>query len=135
MAALESIIPVVEVASRAGEEFVQLYYESIDKRRHVMAPLYSDASQFLWNGWCGHGLAQVMQLLQRVPSSEHTLHTLDCQPVAAAACNGSTQVLVSTEGHVKYDGDGKTHCFSQQFVLLSEDGVWKILSDCFRFIG
>ena len=54
---------------------------------------------------------------------------------AALAFGGATAVLVSAEGQVKYETEKKSHGFTQQFVLLQQDGVWKIASDCFRFIG
>lgn len=50
------------------------------------------------------------------------------------AIPGQTTVLVVVEGLVKYDGH-KIHRFSQNFLLTAEGGtVWKVASDCFRFI-
>lgn len=56
-----------------------------------------------------------------------------CAPTAQVY-GGATAVLVSAEGSVQYESEGKPHNFTQQFVLLEQDGVWKIASDCFRFL-
>ena len=50
-----------------------------------------------------------------------------------AASPGQTSILVVTEGWVKYDGHDD-ESFSQNFLLAEQSGVWKIVSDCFRFI-
>lgn len=50
------------------------------------------------------------------------------------AIPGQTTVLVVVEGLVKFDGHKAEH-FSQNFLLTAEGGtVWKVASDCFRFI-
>ena len=50
------------------------------------------------------------------------------------AIPGQTTVLVIVEGLVKFDGH-KAEQFSQNFLLTAEGGkVWKVASDCFRFI-
>ena len=48
------------------------------------------------------------------------------------ASPGQTSILVATEGTVKYEGN-RERPFSQNFVLTEQSGVWKIVSDCFRF--
>ena len=50
-----------------------------------------------------------------------------------AASPGQTSILVVTEGRVKYDGH-EDESFSENFLLAEQSGVWKIVSDCFRFI-
>ena len=48
---------------------------------------------------------------------------------------GQTTVLVSCEGVVKFDGHSNDQeLFSQNFLLTKQGGVWKIGSDCFRFL-
>ncbi|KAL9973427.1 hypothetical protein ACROYT_G019889 [Oculina patagonica] len=126
----------IDQATQAGEEFSNVYYETFDKRRHLMSKLYSENTTIIWNGnLVNGGSAKVTEFFNGLPATEHTLHSLDCQPVSDQAIPGQTTVLVVTEGTVKYDGH-QAKQFSQNFLLTAEGGkVWKVASDCFRFIG
>ena len=44
-----------------------------------------------------------------------------------------TTILVTAEGTVSF-GDGRPEYFNQNFMLTALDNVWKIASDCFRYI-
>ncbi|XP_068719163.1 NTF2-related export protein 1-like [Montipora capricornis] len=125
-----------EQATQAGEEFSNVYYETFDKRRHLMSKLYSSDTTIVWNGNVVKGGSEVVtEFFNSLPATEHTLHTLDCQPVSDQAIPGQTTVLVVVEGLVKFDGHKAEH-FSQNFLLTAEGGtVWKVASDCFRFIS
>ncbi|KAK2551106.1 NTF2-related export protein 2 [Acropora cervicornis] len=124
-----------EQATQAGEEFSNVYYETFDKRRHLMSKLYSSDTTIVWNGNVVKGGSEVVtEFFNGLPATEHTLHSLDCQPVSDHAIPGQTTVLVIVEGLVKFDGH-KAELFSQNFLLTAEGGkVWKVASDCFRFI-
>jgi hypothetical protein len=52
---------------------------------------------------------------------------------ADQAIPGHKTILVIVEGLVKFDGH-KAENFSQNFLLTVEGAVWKVASDCFRFI-
>jgi len=101
-----------------------------------MAKLYSENTTIVWNGnLVTGGSAKVTEFFNNLPATEHRLSSLDCQPVSDQAIPGQTTVLVVVEGTVKYDGHPQK-LFSQNFLLTAEGGkVWKVLSDCFRFIG
>ena len=45
-----------------------------------------------------------------------------------------TTVLVCCEGVVNYDGQSNEQPFTQNFLLVKQADVWKIGSDCFRFL-
>ena len=47
---------------------------------------------------------------------------------------GQTTVMVCCEGDVKYDGQSSEQPFTQSFLLVKQADVWKIGSDCFRFL-
>ena len=50
------------------------------------------------------------------------------------AVPGQTTIMVVVEGTISYEGH-KARSFSQNFILTAEGGtVWKVASDCFRFI-
>lgn len=45
-----------------------------------------------------------------------------------------TTVLVCCEGIVGYDEHSNEQSFTQNFLLIKQSDVWKIGSDCFRFL-
>lgn len=126
----------VDQACRAAEEFVNIYYETMDKRRHALVRLYLDKATLIWNGNVVTGLEALANFFEMLPSSEFQINMLDCQPVHEQATQCQTTVLVVTSGVVKFDGN-KQHFFNQNFLLTAQSTanstVWKIASDCFRF--
>nr|XP_048284483.1 NTF2-related export protein 2 [Myodes glareolus] len=126
----------VEQACRAAEEFINIYYETMDKRRHGLVRLYLDKATLVWNGNVVTGLEALSNFFEALPSSEFQINTLDCQPVHEQATQSQTTILVVTSGTVKFDGN-RRHFFNQNFLLTahstSNSTVWKIASDCFRF--
>ncbi|XP_046854003.1 NTF2-related export protein 2-like [Xenia sp. Carnegie-2017] len=127
----EYIKRLVENACRSGEEFINLYYETFDKRRHVLSKLYTDTSEIVWNGHHVKGFDGLNEYFASLPASAHHVHAVDCQPVSEKVSPGSTTIAVFVDGTVSYD-DGKPKIFSQNFVLNAEGDVWKVVSDCFR---
>ncbi|XP_074059205.1 NTF2-related export protein 2 [Macrotis lagotis] len=123
-------------ACRAAEEFVNIYYETIDKRRRVLTRLYLDTATLIWNGNAISGLNALNEFFETLPSSEFQISVVDCQPVHEQATQSQTTVLVVTCGTVKFDGN-KQRYFNQNFLLTAQvmpnSTVWKIASDCFRF--
>uniref|UniRef100_A0A5F4VR36 Nuclear transport factor 2 like export factor 2 n=2 Tax=Callithrix jacchus TaxID=9483 RepID=A0A5F4VR36_CALJA len=126
----------VDQACRAAEEFVNIYYETMDKRRRALTRLYLDKATLIWNGNVVSGLDALNNFFDALPSSEFQVNMLDCQPVHEQATQSQTTVLVVTSGTVKFDGN-KQHYFNQNFLLTAQstpnNTVWKIASDCFRF--
>lgn len=126
----------VDQACRAAEEFVNIYYEAMDKRRRALVRLYLDKATLIWNGNVVTGLEALANFFEMLPSSEFQINMLDCQPVHEQATQCQTTVLVVTSGIVKFDGN-KQHFFNQNFLLTAQSTpnstVWKIASDCFRF--
>ncbi|XP_005404724.1 PREDICTED: NTF2-related export protein 2 isoform X2 [Chinchilla lanigera] len=123
-------------ACKAAEEFVNIYYETMDKRRRALVRLYLDKATIVWNGNVVVGLDAINNFLEMLPSSEFQVNTLDCQPVHEQATQSQNTVLVVTSGTVKFDGN-RQHYFNQNFLLTAQatpsSTVWKIASDCFRF--
>ncbi|XP_028671893.1 NTF2-related export protein 2 [Erpetoichthys calabaricus] len=129
---------IVDQACRAAEEFVNIYYETIDKRRRVLPKLYMDKATLVWNGNAITGQDSLGEFFEMLPSSEFRVNTLDCQPVHEQATQGQPTVLVVTCGIVKFEGS-KYRYFNQTFLLTTHAvptnslPVWKIASDSFRF--
>ncbi|XP_042546010.1 NTF2-related export protein 2 isoform X1 [Dipodomys spectabilis] len=124
-------------ACRAAEEFVSIYYNTMDKRRRALIRLYLDRATLIWNGNVVTGLNELRHFFEMLPSSQFQVNMLDCQPVHEHATQCHSTVLVVTSGTVKFDGN-KQHYFNQNFLLTAQTAsnnntVWKIASDCFRF--
>ncbi|KAJ1197518.1 hypothetical protein NDU88_001375 [Pleurodeles waltl] len=126
----------VDLACKAAEEFVNIYYDTMDKRRRVLSKLYLDKATLVWNGNAVSGQEALMEFFDLLPSSEFQVNVLDCQPVHDQATQGQTTVLVVTCGTVNFDGN-RPRYFNQNFLLTAQvspdNTVWKIASDCFRF--
>ncbi|XP_078268016.1 NTF2-related export protein 2 isoform X1 [Rhinoraja longicauda] len=123
-------------ACRAADKFVNIYYETMDKRRRGLTKLYMDTATLVWNGNTISGLQALTEFFEMLPSSDFQINMLDCQPVHELATQGQTTVLVVTCGTVNFDGN-KQRYFNQNFLLTAQvtpqNTVWKIASDCFRF--
>ncbi|XP_008564886.1 PREDICTED: NTF2-related export protein 2 [Galeopterus variegatus] len=108
----------------------------MDKRRWALTRLYQDTATLIWNGNVVTGMQALTNFFEMLPSSEFQVNMLDCQPVHEQAAQSQTTVLVVTSGTVKFDGN-RQHYFNQNFLLTaqctSNNNVWKIISDCFRF--
>ena len=97
-----------------------------------MSGLYSSKSLVIWNGNTKCGLDVIIEFYQSLPATNHRLFSFDCQPVQSTTA--ITSVLVSCKGSVKFDGQSSEKRFSQVFLLTKEGEVWKVGSDCFRFL-
>ncbi|XP_040260787.1 NTF2-related export protein 2 [Bufo gargarizans] len=126
----------VDLACRAADDFINLYYETVDKRRRQLVKLYMDTATLVWNGNPISGQNALIEFFEMLPSSDFTVNMVDCQPVHETATQGQKTVLVVANGAVKFEGN-KRHYFNQIFLLTlhttPSNSVWKIASDCFRF--
>ena len=98
----------------------------------LISGFYSESSLLVWNGHAKSGAVDITNFYQSLPGSEHALFTFDCQPVADD--QGQTTVLIVCGGLVKFDGQDSEENFSQNFLLSKQGDVWKVGSDCFRFL-
>ncbi|XP_054694960.1 NTF2-related export protein 2 isoform X5 [Grus americana] len=71
----------VDQACRAADEFVNIYYETMDKRRRALTRLYLDKATLVWNGNAVSGQEELNKFFEMLPSSEFQVNVLDCQPV------------------------------------------------------
>lgn len=118
-------------ACEAAEQFVKLFYDVLDKRRHVAAQFYMDTATLTWNGHQVATPAEIVKFLETLPSSEHKVESMDAQPIAGNLIDGQTAILVVSSGVVKYQGNA-IQAFNQNFLLVAQNQKWKIVTDCFR---
>ncbi|KAK3932044.1 NTF2-related export protein [Frankliniella fusca] len=131
MIAKEQLKDKIRDACNVAEEFTKLYYESIDRMRHQLSRHYIDTAVLVWNGTGSVGKDQIQKFLEALPSSQHTVTSLDCQPVLEEAVSGQFTLLIQAAGHVHF-GSGETKPFQQTFLITAAADKWKIVSDCFR---
>ncbi|KAL5012186.1 hypothetical protein ScPMuIL_010737 [Solemya velum] len=122
-----------EQAYQAAREFSKLFYNTFDKKRHLLNRLYLDTASLVWNGHSVTGLDNIIKFIDSLPSSEHTAENLDCQPLISEVSRGQLSIIVKVFGKVKYDNIKEPRAFNQDFLLTSQNNVWKIVSDSLRF--
>lgn len=96
-----------------------------------MSRLYLDTGLLTWNGNGINGHENIQKFYIGLPSSDHTVTTLDSQPVLDIAVSGQITFLIQVSGTVKYQ-DRVPKSFQQSFVVTAQGDKWKIVSDCFR---
>lgn len=121
----------IDQACRTAEEFTKLYYEFVDKRRYLIARLYLDTASLIWNGNGVEGKDSIQKFWTDLPPSEHTVFTLDAQPITGPQIANHLTFLVKVGGMVKYDEKGPKP-FNQSFIITAMGDKWKIVNDCFR---
>nr|AGM32849.1 putative p15-2a protein [Coptotermes formosanus] len=121
----------IDLARHTAEEFTKLYYESVDKRRHLMSRYYLDTGVLVWNGNGTVGKDLIQKFFEGLPPTEHTLTSLDSQPVLDVAVGSQLTFLILVCGFVKFQ-EKISRPFQQNFMITAQGDKWKIVSDCFR---
>lgn len=123
----------IDQACTAGDEFYKLYYENYDKKRHMLSKLYMNNAKLVWNGNFVEGITDILEFLEKLPSTETSVDTFDCQPLLDTFSQGQTTIAVTIFGSVKYHKQ-KARAFHQHFILTSQDNFCRIVSDDYRFL-
>ncbi|XP_066592355.1 NTF2-related export protein [Prorops nasuta] len=127
----EDLKAKIDQACRTAEEFTKVYYESLDKRRYLISRLYLDTAVLIWNGNGIDGKDNIQKFWIDLPSSDHSITTLDAQPITGPSVANQLTFLVKVSGQVKYQ-DKAAKPFNQSFLITAIGDKWKIVSDCFR---
>lgn len=96
-----------------------------------MSRLYLDNATLSWNGNGTTGKDQIQKYIEELPSTEHTVTTLDAQPVIDEATLNQNTILVMAAGNCCVQNQNPKP-FQQTFVITAQGDKWKIVSDCFR---
>ncbi|XP_071860965.1 NTF2-related export protein 1 [Bombus fervidus] len=121
----------IDQACRTAEEFTKLYYESVNKRRHLISRLYLDTATLIWNGNGVEGKDNIQKFWTDLPPADHTALSLDAQPILGPDMADQLTFLVKVGGQVQYDGES-SKSFNQSFLIAAMGDKWKIVCDCFR---
>lgn len=96
-----------------------------------MSRLYLDNGIAVWNGNGTTGKDNIQKYFLELPSTEHSVSTLDAQPVNDDATMNQKTLLVMVSGMFRLQGNPPKQ-FQQTFMITAEGDKWKIASDCFR---
>lgn len=96
-----------------------------------MSRLYLDSAILAWNGNGTNGKENIQKFFLELPSTEHSIATLDAQPVNDEATSNQKTLLVMVSGMFRLQGNPPKQ-FQQTFMITAEGDKWKIASDCFR---
>lgn len=96
-----------------------------------MSRLYLDTGLLVWNGNESLGKDNVQTYFQNLPSSQHTIVTLDAQPIIDDSISNQPTFLVQVSGNVAFQNN-PIKPFQQTFMITAQGDKWKIASDCFR---
>lgn len=96
-----------------------------------MSRLYLDNAIVVWNGNGTTGKENIQKYFQELPMTEHSVTTLDAQPVIDDATLNQKTLLVMVSGMFRLQGNSQKQ-FQQTFMITAQGDKWKIVSDCFR---
>ncbi|XP_066985272.1 NTF2-related export protein [Macrobrachium rosenbergii] len=130
-AVLEADRMKILTACTDAESFTKIYYEFLDKSRHKLNKLYLDEGKLVWNGNVVEKKENIQKFFEELPTSTHTITSLDSQPVNTEAVGSQATILVTTAGFVVFKN--RKSPFQQSFILTAKDDKWKLVSDVFRF--
>jgi NTF2-related export protein 1/2 len=88
-----------------------------------------DEALYVYNGNGFNGKEAIAKFILEMPSLEHTLTTVDAQPIQVSSAGRS--ILVQVSGTVKIGGQ-RSKAFQQTFTITAHMDKWKIVTDCFR---
>lgn len=111
-----------------------------------------DTAVLVWNGTSVVGCAEIQQFLEKLPSSEHHVMSLDAQPLHGTylsiegmravsfilmnfteeAIKGQNTVMIVVAGNVRFEKK-PAQGFCQNFLVTAQGTKWKVVSDCLRF--
>ncbi|XP_053690476.1 NTF2-related export protein-like [Sabethes cyaneus] len=120
----------IDTACQTAKEFTKLYYETVDNKRHQMARLYMDDGLLVWNGHGATGKDKIQAYFQQLPRSEHTMNTLNADPIVDEAVPSQVTLIIQVSGYVKFLAN-PARPFQQTFMVTAQGDKWKIANDCY----
>lgn len=96
-----------------------------------MLRLYLDNAIVVWNGNGTNGKEAIQKFFLDLPTTEHSIVTLDAHPVIDDATLNQKTILVMVTGLIRLQNNPQKP-FQQTFMITAQADKWKIVSDCFR---
>ncbi|ODM94945.1 NTF2-related export protein 2 [Orchesella cincta] len=121
-------------AQEVAQQFCKTYYETVQKKPHLVAQLYLQTPVLIWDGNPILSREQIQQFFEQLPSLTFNLMTMDAHPANPLAVGPRKTYIIKTAGLYRVSGPGSQKQFSQDIVLTAEGSNWRIASDTFRTI-
>ncbi|KAL1475863.1 hypothetical protein MTO96_019088 [Rhipicephalus appendiculatus] len=119
-------------ATKAGKDFARLFYDTLEKRRHLLSNLFLDTANLVWNGNPYCTKEAIGRFYESLPACQTDVMCADAQPFRGEFVQGQTAIHVVVAGQIKFSGK-RWVPYTESFVLTAQDNVWKIAVDTFRF--
>eukprot|EP00033_Pygsuia_biforma_P002158 GCRY01002393.1.p1 GENE.GCRY01002393.1~~GCRY01002393.1.p1 ORF type:complete len:143 (+),score=5.20 GCRY01002393.1:188-616(+) len=132
----DPVLTAVATSSFGGSEFVDIFFKTYDTKRSETIKFFRETSFLVWNGNKASGLSEIATALDKIPPTQHTIETLDCQPIPESLSANSFGILVSVNGKISMTSK-KSHPFTESIVLLCDPNKpgqkhFFVASDVFR---
>jgi len=113
-----------------AKQFTDFYYNTFDRDRAGLAPLYRPESMLSWEGTPIQGVTSIVEKLTTLPFSKvhHKVTTLDAQPSNPSVAS----LIVSVTGLLLVDDSQNPLQFSQVFQLIPDGTGYYVFNDIFR---
>ncbi|CAL8108171.1 unnamed protein product [Orchesella dallaii] len=121
-------------AQDVAEKFCKTYYDTIQKKPHLVSQLYLETSVLIWDGNPLLGQDQIQKCFEQLPSLTFNVMTMDSHPINPLAVGPRKTFIIKTAGVYRVSGPGSQKQFSQDIVLTTEGDKWRIASDTFRTV-
>lgn len=129
----ESVKEISKLANEYGSEFVNVFYKTLDTKRHELLKYYDDDCKLVWGG-NEIEPANRQKFQTELPDTTHNVECFDVQPIFNEFNkSGHYMILVSVSGSVRCKGHAGWKLFYESFMLKAFDAKWKIVTDCYRF--
>ncbi|GAB5591444.1 Nuclear transport factor 2 [Umbelopsis nana] len=113
-----------------AEQFTKFYYDTFDRNRADLQPLYRPESMLTFEGGQIQGVNGIIEKLTSLPFQKvaHRLSTVDAQP---SSPNGAS-IVVTVTGQLLIDDETNAQMFTQTFNLIAEGQSFWVFNDIFR---
>ncbi|KIH56830.1 nuclear transport factor 2 domain protein [Ancylostoma duodenale] len=114
-----------EEICKEASSFTKIFYDAMDRKRDKINYLYCDSGATLvWNGNPVSGCDNIFKFISSLPETDHHLVSVDVQRVNAGLPGSPDLLTVTTAGNVTLGGT--MHGFTHTFILMVEDGKYKV---------
>lgn len=115
-----------------AETFTKNYYKLLDNCRSEISRLYHNQAVLVYDGNSISMQSEIQSFLDNIPKSQHTINTLNAQPV------GTQEMIIQISGVVELTETNPKveNLFSQTLFLryVKQVAKWKIVSDTIRTV-
>ncbi|KAI8909633.1 hypothetical protein EDD86DRAFT_205912 [Gorgonomyces haynaldii] len=118
-------------ANDVSKAFVDFYYNTFDRNRSDLSPLYKDHSTLSFEGQHFQGTQAIIEKLTALPFQKvaHQVVTVDSQ-FSTPQVPGP--ILVTVTGRLLVDEETNPMNFTQTFHLVPEGNTFYVYNDIFR---